>query len=179
MINFATRNILIVKLLSILKGDLIFKIGKSTARDIGCRCFISIGLAFATSAVVQLALSSEKPINNADSNLIQDGVVMSFVGMCLLAPLIENTILCVICFSLFKINKNKILVVALPALLLAGTHAFISWRWALTVFPSFFILTATIFAYRARSYTQAFFVILCIHFLQNSVAFVAILISTN
>lgn len=151
----------------------LLSIGNNFARDVGLRLLISVAGATTMALLITILYSEQTPVNNLQAHLAVDGLLLGFYLVCIFVPFLENIALGILICSLSRFIDSKLITIAVVALLLAGMHAFVSWRWAFVVLPSFIVMSATFIAYKDKSIMRAYFAIFCIHFLQNSIAFTA------
>ncbi|WP_157673903.1 CPBP family glutamic-type intramembrane protease [Cognaticolwellia beringensis] len=99
----------------------------------------------------------------------------SFIGLVLVAPILETFFMIPIIYLFRKITPNKFYVSILSAVFWGGVHSLQVPLWGVGVFSLFFFMSMAYQYWDTHSRGHALFVVMMIHVLNNATVFLLVL----
>lgn len=109
-----------------------------------------------------------------DPNMPVPAIVFSFL---ILSPIFETLLMSLLFLILSLFIKSKPKLAIASAILWALLHSLASPPWGLIIIWPFYVFSCAYLTWRSQSWFKAFWVTACIHFLQNLLPSIAVILA--
>jgi len=103
-------------------------------------------------------------------------VLVIVLGFTVVSPILETLLMSLIFFILSFFVKSELTLAIISAVLWGILHSLLAPAWGLVVCWPFFIFSCAYLTWRKQSWLKAVWVTACIHFLQNLLPSIAVVI---